>query len=158
MSAMGQNRTSAVGALIRDSRWKWSAPVMVHIGNMRVRALKRARLARSPLLSCSCVMGKLNFYTSGNAGSPSDGYTVQALRSTRFAEAVAHGRNPLPISSNDLCARLGAASAPVLASADFWHSQCRSRRSIAVLRFKVGLIAPPFDCLCIGSVLYPAGV
>ena len=37
----------------------------------------------------------------GNAGSRSDGYTVQALRNARYFEKIAHGRNSTPLYRTD---------------------------------------------------------
>src|SRR5262245_8636721 len=50
----------------------------------------------------------------GNAGSPSDGHTVQALRNARLPRRLRMDARTPSISANELYAGLGTASAPVL--------------------------------------------
>ncbi len=70
-------------------------------------ALEASRLCRVSRLVLAFVCGE-------NAGSPSDGRTVQALRNTRFFEEIAITEMPSQFHPVDLYARIGTATAPLL--------------------------------------------
>jgi hypothetical protein len=87
-------------------------PALVGASRSQMLVKDRARGSARPSTQLNLDGQPARFDLRGNAGSPPDGPTVQALRRVSIRRGIAHGRSRLsishiPICSADRCAGLG---------------------------------------------------